>query len=499
MSRSNASSPKAARGLRHKSFSAMLWSFAQRGGQQILRFGISVVLARILTPAEFGMVAMLTIFLVISERLVFAGFGSALVQKTDLQERDCSTVFLFNLGVSLACYGILFASAPAVAAFYRQPLLTPLLRVTALKLIIDALSLVQNSLLIRRMDYRTPTLISFVSVVVSGLLGIGLALGGAGVWSLVWMSVSQRMVSSAMLWLFSEWRLRTGFDRQSFRYCWNYGSPLLAGNLIDAFSEHIYDLVIGRVYTAVQLGYFTRGKSLEQIVTSNVIEPVRGVLFSAFSSGGGQRDRLRKAFASSVGTLALILAPAMVGLALLAPRVVPLLYSDRWAQAVPYLQLFCPIGFLLAFKMVCINVFKATGRTDLVMKLQIVGRSLSLISILVTWRWGIKTMLVGEICAAFLSWLLFAGCAGRLLGIGPFGHLRHVSPSLALSAVMGACVFVLDRQLDLPDFIAVMLLVLTGLLVYGGAAWWMKLGDLRRFIQTARTVFDRRQIGKAAA
>jgi teichuronic acid exporter len=478
--------------LRQRTMSAMLWTVAQRGGQQALRFVVSVLLARILTPVEFGQVAMISVFLVISEKFVYAGFGSALIQKQDLCEEDCSTAFLFNIGVSLACYSILFAVAPYVADFYQQPLLTPLLRVTALKLPIDALCLVQTSLLARRMDFRTPTLITFVSVSLSGLLGLWLAFHGYGVWSLVWMSLFQRVVYCAGCWVYGGWRICTGFDRGAFAYCWNYGSRLLAGNLVDALFENLYDLIIGRVYSARDLGFFARGQSLQQLVTQNIIEPARSVLFSAYASMGAQRDRLRQAFHRSLGILALLLAPTMVGLGVLAARLVPLLYSDRWAPAVPLLQLFCPIGFLVAFKMLCINVFKATGRTDLVLKLQLASRALSLLSIILTFKISIQAMLLGECVASLLSWFIFAGRASVLLGGGAFTFLRYVWRPILLAALMGFAVAEANSYLTWSDLAALPLLAAAGAVLYLALAWRFRVGGIEDLAATFwRTVGGR--------
>ncbi len=452
--------------LTNRTIIALFWSFGQRFGRQSIRFIITLILARLLAPEEFGLVAMISIFYAISEKFLYAGFGAALIQKADVDQEDWSTLFFFDIFAGSICYGILFMLSPWIAAFFDQPVLKLILRISALRLIFDALSVVQRMRLMKSLDFRPLTVATIFSTILTGIVGIIMALHGFGVWSLVYAGLSGRCIHCIILWLISGWKPNLIFSMSSLNYMWSFGYKILANNIVESVFLNIYQVIIGRLFTPATLGFFDRGRSLKDIAVQNFVRPLNAVFFPSIASIKDDADRLQKSFHRAIVTLSCCIFPILFGLAATADNLVPFLYSDKWIPAVPYVQLLCPIGLFYALRSLHNSLYKAFGKPEILLKIQLTRVSLTVISILVTYRWGLTVMISGEICAAGFTFILAMILTGRLIGYSFYRQLLDLAPYVIASLIMAIAVLAL-RKFDFEyRFLKLLLQIFTGAGLY---------------------------------
>jgi O-antigen/teichoic acid export membrane protein len=374
--------------LKHKTIGALSWSFFERVGQNGIQFVIAIVLARLLAPAEFGLIAMLAIFMAVAQSFIDSGFGSALIQKQDASYTDECSIFYFNILVSIVAAGILCIAAPWIAEFYNAPILAPLTRALSLNLVINAFGLIQTSLLTKRIDFKLQLKVSIFATFFSGIIGILMAYKGFGVWSLVAQSLSQNLFRTCLLWLVMSWRPSWTFSLKSLRTLFSFGSKLLFSGLLDVLFQNIYLVVIGKLFSPADLGFYSRAKEFSQLPVHNLSSSIGRVTYPVFSSIQNDKNRLRDGVRKTLSMMAILTFPLMIGLMVVAKPLVIILIGDRWLPSVPYLQLLCIVGLLYPLHAINLNVLKAQGRSDLFLKLEVIKKFNALIAILVTYRWG---------------------------------------------------------------------------------------------------------------
>jgi teichuronic acid exporter len=452
--------------LKSKTIHALSWSFVQGIGLRGVQFVVGIILARLLLPEQFGLIAMLMIFMDVSQSIMASGFGAALIQRQYVTEKDASSVFYFNILLGVIAALGLCGLAPWVADFYGQPVLTPLLRVMSIVLVINAFGMVQGTLLTKALDFRTQTKVSLIASLLSGMIGMGMAYRGFGVWSLATQQLSSAAFRTALLWIFSHWRPAWLFSMQSLREMFSFGSKLLCSGLLNTIFDNIYVIVIGKLFSPADLGYYSRANNLQQLPSQTLSEMVARVTFPVFSTIQDDPERLKRGMKKALTTLVLVNFPLMIGLAAVARPLVLVLLTDKWAPCIPYLQLLCLVGLMYPLHVINLNVLQALGRSDLFLRLEIIKKALIVLNIVITWRWGIMAMITGQIITSLLSYYLNAWYNKALLQYSIWEQIRDLYPYLLTSLLMGAVVY---AMIYLP--IASQMILLVCQIVAGGIAY----------------------------
>ena len=428
-------------GLKNKTLHALFWSFLERFGQQGIQFVISVILARLLLPEEFGLIAMLAIFMAIAQLFVDSGFGQALIQKQDATYVDECSIFYFNIFIGFFAAGLLCLTAPLIARFYNQPLLVPLTRVLSLNMIINGFGSIQTVLLTKHIDFKTQLKVNVIATVISGTIGVTMAINGFGVWSLVAQSLSSNFFRTVLLWFFDSWRPSLTFSFTSLQGMLAFGSRLFASSLLDAVFQNIYLVVIGKLFSPVYLGFYSRAKRLQQLPVTSLYSIVGRVAFPVFASVQDDKPRLKRGARKAITMLAMINFPIMVGLAVTAKPLVLLLLTEKWLPCVPYLQLLCAVGMLYPLHAINLNVLIAQKRSDLFFRNEVLKRILVVIAIITTYRWGIIAMIYGQIVTSILAYGINGYYTGKLIKYYSTEQIFDFAPYLAISAVMGVGIY----------------------------------------------------------
>ncbi|MEN6321061.1 MAG: lipopolysaccharide biosynthesis protein [Syntrophaceae bacterium] len=472
--------------LKSKTISALSWSFLESIGLQGVRFFIGIVLARLLFPEQFGLIAMLMIFMAVSQSFLDSGFRAALIQKRTITQLDTCSIFYFNIVVGIAAAGLLCLVAPWIADFYIQPTLTPLTRVLSLVIVINSFGLIQDAIITKHLNFKILTKITLISGTLSGIIGVAMAIFGFGVWSLVGQQVSSAFFRTISLWFFSPWRPAMIFSFNPLREMFGFGSRLLFSDLLNRIFDNIYLLVIGKLFSAADLGFFTRAKTLQEFPSDTLAAMVGRVTFPVFSTIQNDPARLKRGLKQALTTLVLVNFPMMIGLAIISRPLVMVLLTEKWAPCIPYIQLFCVVGLLHPLHVINLNVLTALGRSDLFLRLEIIKKALIVVTIAVTWRWGVSAMICGIIAISFMSYYLNSYYNGVLLGYSLLEQLSDLYSYLITAVLMGMVVYA-TGMLPFPNYWSILLLqITTGIVVYVCLCRLFRLTAFMEILQVGR-------------
>ena len=452
--------------LKLKTVHGVFWSLLERVGQQGIQAVIFIILARLLLPAQFGLIAMLTIFMAIAQAFLNSGFGSALIQKKDATHVDSCSIFYFNIVVGIVAAGLLCLAAPWIAAFYEEPALTALTRFLSLNLVINSFALIQSTLLVKHVDFKTQLKVSITATIISGIIGVTLAYRGFGVWSLAIQSVTSTLFSTVLLWFFNNWRPSLVFSFAALKSMFTFGSRLLFSSLIDTVFRNIYLVVIGKIFTATDLGFYSRAKSCIRLSAENLTLSVSRVTFPVFSKVQDDISRLKRGVQKALTTLVFLNFPLMTGLLLIAKPLVLVLLTEKWAPCVPYLQLLCVMGLLYPLHVINLNVLMAKGRSDLFLRLEVLKTILVVIAIAISYRWGITAMIYGQICVSILGYYLNSYYTGRLIGYPLREQVVDLLPYLGMAVAMGIGVHCIGLLPFPNNWTLLISQVLAGVIIY---------------------------------
>ena len=452
--------------LKSKTIHALSWSFLESIGLQGVQFIIGVILARLLLPEQFGLIAMLTIFVAVAESLINGGFARALIQKKEATQADVCSVFYVNIAVGLIATGLLFVVAPLIADFYNQPILSPLAKTLSLTIVLSSFGMIHYVILAKRIDFRTVTKVNLIASLVSGAIGVTLAALGYGVWSLVVQQITSTLFRTALLWLFNTWRPVLVFSIKSLNEMFGFGSRVLASDLLNQIFDNIYLLVIGKIFSAADLGYFARAKTMQEIPTQALSGMVGRVTFPVFSSIQDDPARLKRGLRKALTILVLVNFPIMIGIAAVAHPLVVVVLTEKWAPCIPYLQLLCFVGLLYPVHLINLNALQALGRSDLYLRLEIIKKVLIVINIAVTWQWGISAMIWGMVALSIISYYLNSYYTGVLIDYRIGEQLRDLIPYMILSVLMGITVYI-SGLIPYPNYWSMLLVQITiGIVTY---------------------------------
>lgn len=428
--------------LKNKARSGILWSVGEQFSVKFISLIISLILARILSPAEFGLIAMLSVFLAIGTSLMESGLTSSLIRTQGADQRDYSTVFFFNLMGSVVVYGILFVTAPLIADFYRQPLLAGIVRLYGLSIVISAFFSVQNTLLTKEMKFKIQTIIQIPSVLIGGCLGILLAYLGYGPWSIVWMNLLNICVSTVLHWYLSPWRPLFIFDRKRFQYHFRFGYKMTLSGMLDTLYKNIYTIIIGRFFAAAQLGFYSRAESLSQLPVGIISSSINKVTYPMFSMISDDDVRLKMVYKKLMQQVLFWNAPILILLALVAHPLIELLLTEKWLPSVPYFQILCLAGILYPLHAYNLNILKVKGRSAQFLKLEIIKKVLGVIGIICVIPFGIYGLLYYQFFFTIVAYYINSIYSGRLINYPIREQLYDISPILALAGVLGiGCYF----------------------------------------------------------
>lgn len=454
----------AGQSLKDKTVKGVGWSAADAFLGQGITFLVGIILARMLTPVEYGLIGIVLIFTTVLNGIVDSGFSSAIIRKENATNADYNTMFCTNMVVSLILYIFLYLSAFSIASFFGRMELVNLIRVLGIVLILQALSITQVTILTKRIDFKTKTKASVIAAIISGCIGIWMAYNGFGVWSLVGQILSNKLLYTACLWFFNRWWPDGSFSTQSFHYMWGFGWKLMVSGLLNNIWEQLYQVVVGKFYSPTNLGQYTRSREYANLFSSNFTSIVQRVTYPALSQVQKDEIRMLSAYRKVIKLSMFITAICMISLGAVAEPFVYCLIGPQWHEASTYLPLICISLSLYPLHAINLNMLKIQGRSDIFLVLEIVKKIINLLPILLGIFVSIYCMLLGSILIGLVSFYLNSFYTGRKLNYSPWQQLRDIAPSYALAFVIALSVFFL-KYLPMSQFIILPLQVVVGVIV----------------------------------
>lgn len=447
--------------LKSKTVKGTFWSSVERFSGQGLQFLIMIVMARKLTPGDYGLVGMLAIFIAISQSIVDSGFSQALIRKQNRTETDNSTVFYFNIVIGVVMYLILFFGAPLIARFYNQPILIPITRLLGLNVVITSLGVVQRALLIVKLDFKTQTNASLGGIIVSGIVGIGMVFLGFGVWAIVWQQLINLIINTILLWLFSHWRPAWMYSWESFKELFSFGNKMLASGLLDTIFNNLYLILIGKFFKASDLGYYTRAQQFTDFTSSNVTGILQRVSFPVLATIQDEDERLAAIYRRLLRISAYVIFPLMMGLAALARPTITFFLTKEWLFSATLIQILCFAQMWYPIHAINLNLLKVKGRSDLFLKLEVAKKIIMVIILCVTLPMGLIAMCIGLIFNSVIALVINTYYTGKLIHLGFFKQMKDLFPTLLLSMAMGGVVNLTIRVCTMTSWLA----IITGIAV----------------------------------
>lgn len=422
--------------LKKKTINGLFWTFGQQFGFQFINFFVSIILTRLLLPEEYGLIAMIAIFLAIGNSLVDGGMTSSLIRTENPNQKDYSTVFFTNLSFSIIVYVVVFFLAPLIAEFYDQPILTNLTRLYSLSFIIRAFSSVQATKLNKEMNFRLQLLINIPSLIVGGCVGIYLAYEGYGVWSLVWMNLVQYTIATIQLWVWSKWSPSFIYERELFLKHFKFGYKLTLSGLLDTLIKNINRIFIGKLFPPAQLGFFDRAKSLQELPVNNITSALNKVTYPLFASINDE-EKLKTVYVKFAQQFLFWVVPILVIAIVIAKPLFILLLTEKWASSVPYFQILCFAGIVMPVNTYNLNILLVKGRSGLFFRLGVVRNTLMLTGVLFIFIYGIYGLLWGLVVASYITFIINLIYCGKELSISLTRQLKDVLPILILGGGIG--------------------------------------------------------------
>lgn len=448
-----------------KAISNFLWRFGERCGAQIVTFVVSVVLARILRPEDYGTIALVTVFTTIMQVFVDSGLGTALIQKRNADDLDFSSVFYFNFVVCLILYAGMFVAAPFIAEFYNDKQLIPIVRVISLTIIISGIKGIQQSYVSRNMLFKRFFYATLGGTVFSAFLGIGMAYAGCGVWAIVAQQLSNTAIDTLILWLTVKWRPKKMFSWYRLKNLLSYGWKLLASSLLDTIYNNLRNLIIGKIYSAADLAYYNQGDKFPKLVVTNINTSIDSVLLPTMSQAQEEHGRVKNMTRQAIKISTYIMAPLMVGMAVCAESIVDIVLTNKWLPCVPFLRVFCISYMFWPIHTANLNAIKAMGRSDLFLKLEIVKKIIGVILLIITMRISVEAMAYSLLVSSVCSQIINSWPNRKLLNYGYMEQIKDIIPILMLSLGMGTCVYFIGFVSEI-SIVRLVIQVFSGAVIY---------------------------------
>jgi O-antigen/teichoic acid export membrane protein len=472
--------------LKQRAISATLWSGADIFLRQGLQFVVSIALARLLSPEEFGTIALLYLFTGIASAFVDSGFSTALVQRQDVTHTDESTVFWFNLAMGALVALALWAAAPAIAGFYALPILVPLMAVMALNIFLSALGSIHGTLLTKRLDFRTQMKVSAITTVISGAVAVYMASRGYGVWALAAQTLVATGVTTVLLWVFNRWRPALVFSRASARRLFGFGGYMLASGLLDIAYSRAYTLLIGKFYGVRELGFYNRADGTKQLPVGVLTGILARVAFPIFSAAAHDTAQLRRGVELALRGMMLVNVPMMLGLAAVAEPLVLTLFGAQWLPAVPIMQVLCLGGMLWPLHVINLNVLMAQGYSHLFFRLEVMKKLLGVGLLAVGTFYGVMGIAWSQVVSGVLAFAINAHYTKRHLDYGTVAQARDFLPMIGIALPMALGMHWIGTQLRIAPAVELFSLTVLGTLIFLVLGWACRLVALHDAINLFR-------------
>ena len=430
--------------LKKKTISGLFWSFFDNFFYLLIQFVIGIILAKILSPKEFGLIGLITVFLAISQTFIDSGFSNSLIRKLECTDVDYSTIFYFNIITSLLFYFILYFSSNIISDYFKEPILSSIIKTIGLGIIIKSLSSVHTTILISKIDFKLQTKISIVSSLISGIVGIILAYKGFGVWSLVIKLLVGNSISTILLWLTTKWTPKFIFSLQLLSEHFNFGYKLLFSSLTSTLYENIYYLIIGKYFNASQLGYYTRAEQFSNIASTNLTAVVQKVSYPVFSKLQNEPVMLKNGYKRLIKSTMFISFIVMLGIVGISNSLILFLLGTKWEQSIIYLKLICISSMFYPLHALNLNILIFRNRTDLYLKIEIIKKIISIPVIILAIYYGINAMLIGFVFLTIIGFYLNSYWSIKLIGYSAGEQILDIMPSFILALVVGVVIYFID-------------------------------------------------------
>ncbi len=472
--------------IKEKTLSGVKWSAIGRFSNQGIGFIIGVLLARILSPADYGVIGMIGIFMAIAQTFIDSGFSSALIRKKDCSDIDYSTAFYFNIAVGAICYTILFFAAPFIAGFFKTPILTDIVRVLAINLFLSSLTIVQSAKLTAAVDFRTQAKIGVACTIFSGCIGIAMAYNGYGVWSLVYQSITSAIIRTILYWIATKWVPQRTFSMQSFKYLFGFGSKILSAGILHTIYSNLTTMVIGKFYTPNDLGFYSRGENLARFPSSNITSILQSVTYPILSKIQDDDNKLIGAYRKYIRITSMAIFFGMCLLAALAEPLIITVFTDKWINSVIYLQIFC---FALMFDHLCqlnLNILYVKGRSDLVLRLEVIKKTISISMLIAAIPFGVLAICIA--CAIYtqIAIIINTYYTGKLFGLGYLAQVKDFIKYLIFSLIAALPAFILSHYSLLQPIPTLAIGVCCACLIY-----WALLRKDENFMEILKLIKKR--------
>ena len=451
--------------LKDKTIKGIGWSAVDSFLGNGITFLVGLVLARMLSPNEYGLIGITTIFITVFNAIIDSGFSSAVIRKKDVTDEDYNTMFLTNMLLSVLMFVILYIGAPAISLFFNRPELIDLTRVMGVILIINALSITQNTVLIKRIDFKTKTKASIISAIFSGVIGIGMAFWGFGVWSLVGQQISKQLTNTICLWLYNKWWPNLKFNIQSFRYMWGFGSKLLISGLIDNIWNQLYQVVVGKFYSPSTLGQYSKANEYASIFSISLNTIVGRVTYPVLAEIQEDRERLVNAYRKIIKTTMFVTAICLLSVGAIAEPLIFCLIGPQWQQAASFLPLICLTMSLYPLNSINLNMLKVQGRSDIFLWLEIVKKLIAIGPICLGIFVDIYWMLAGSVVTGIIAFFLNSFYSGKMLGYSSWMQLIDIAPSYGVAFMIAISVYFL-KYLPFSYWVILPIQLIVGALVF---------------------------------
>lgn len=443
------------------------WRFAERCGAQFVSFIVSIVLARILAPEDYGTIALVTVFTTILQVFVDSGLGTALIQKKDADDLDFSSVFYFNFIICLILYVGIFIAAPYIAIFYNDATLIPVIRVLSLTIVISGVKGIQQAYVSRNMLFKKFFFSTIGGTIFSAFLGVGMACAGFGVWALVAQQLSNTTIDTLILWITVKWRPKKKFSWNRLKELLTFGWKLLVSSLLDTAYNNLRNLIIGKMYSSADLAFYNQGDKFPKVIVTNINTSIDSVLLPTMSNAQDDREHVKQMTRRAIKTSTYVMAPLMMWLAFCAEPIVRIVLTEKWLSCVPFLRIFCITYMFWPVHTANLNAINAMGRSDWFLRLEIVKKIVGMTILLTTMWFGVMAMAYSLLLSSVLSQIINSWPNRKLLDYGYLEQVRDFAPGILLAVGMGTCVYFIGF-LSLPTIVTLLIQIIGGAAIYIG-------------------------------
>lgn len=471
---------------------SLFWKLMERAGTQGMQFIVQIVLARLLVPNDYGIIALIAIFITIANVFVQSGFNTALIQKKDANEIDFSSVFYLSLFVATLLYLIFFFAAPFISAFYGVPQLISVLRVLSITLIFGAFNSIQNAVISKKMQFKKLFYSSVGAIIISGTVSIVLAYAGFGVWALVAQQLINQITITVILWFTVKWRPKLIFSFERIKELFSYGWKLLVSSLIDTIYTNLRSLIIGKIYTPSILGFYNRGEQFPSFIVTNINGSIQSVMLPTLASYQENKQRVKDMTRRAIVTSSFIVFPMMIGLAVVAEPLVKILLTEKWLPCVPFLQIFCISYALYPIQTANLQAINALGRSDIFLKLEIIKKIIGIIILTITLFFGVYVIALGMMISAIIASFINSYPNLNLLGYSYKEQWKDIMPSLLISSVMGVVVYSF-KWIHMATWLTLIIQICVGTILYVEMARIFKLECYTYLITTINDIIKNRK------